>query len=543
MKRDLKKLSATKYDILVIGGGITGAAIAWDAALRGLKVALLEKKDFGHATSSATSKLIHGGLRYLKNLEFSLVRESLRERRYMQRISPHMVYPYGMLIPTYGWGKRGPLYLGLGLFVYSLLSYDRNRLPKGFAKIPWFKFASKKKVLQKKLGIQTKGLSGGIVYYDCQLFKPEKHTLEFVRSAEHLGAAVANYAEVETFQRDANCIKGVVVKDTLSNRKYKLEAEMVINASGPWADLVLNLAMKNQNHHLIRSKGIHIITRQLFKGQGLTLQLANGRHIFALPWRDFTLFGTTDTEYNGSPDDFRVTRKDVEDFLAEINSAFDYNLSLDDVLHYYGGMRPLVDDSTETGGVYQASRKYEIVDHTAENNIDGFITVEGGKYTTSRGLAETVVDLSLKKMGREPLECHTASTPLLTGDMPNFSTLLKEMRTRFAAFGVPLVDYLCHMYGNQARIILEAAEKNKSLAKPLQEPHLDIMAQVDFALSHEMAETLTDMFVRRLGMGNLGSPEQKTITTVAKFMAKRLKWSAARVKKEIASLKKRYQLK
>lgn len=535
MQRDLKHMASTQYDLLIIGGGITGACIAWDAALRGLKVALVEKKDFGHATSSATSKLIHGGLRYIKNMEFSLVRESLRERRTLEAIAPHLVHPLPFVVPTYGWGMRGKLVLMAGLFLYDLLAYDRKRLDDQDKRIPGFKLLGRKNTLQLGPGIRKEQLTGGAVYYDCQMASPDRLTLEFIQSADEFGADVANYAEVREFIKEGQTVQGAVVADRLSGELYPLKAKLTVNSAGPWADLLLGLIEGDQSKSLIRSKGIHLITRPLVKDHAVVLYTPAGRHFFIIPWRGHSLIGTTDTLYEGSPDDFHVTEQDIESFLNDINQGYpEAKLTRADVLHFYGGMRPIVDDQAEAiAEVYSASRRYEICDHEKESGLKGLLTIVGGKYTTSRNLAEHVVDQIFHKLQAPPVACQTQNMPLFGGDISRFAGFLKRQNRRNPNLPKHVVENLCRQYGTQVREVLALCQQDPALTELIHPNYPDIKAQVIHAVRQEMACSLSDVLFRRTGLGTLGDPGEATVRMVAEMMAAELGWSSEQVDEQI----------
>ena len=534
MERKLSAMAEQPYDLLIIGGGISGACIAWDAAMRGLKVALLEKGDFGGATSAATSKLIHGGLRYLRNMEFSLVRDSLRERRAWMTIAPHLDYPLPFLTPTYGYGTKGMFALKCGLTVYQALSFDRNWLLDGDKAIPPFKALTREETLALEPGLEKKGLTGSVIFHDCQMYSPERLTLEVILSAQEMGARAANYVEAIDFIRDRKIITGVRAKDLITGEEAPIRAALTINAAGPWADLFLDSNLPGTNGreghtHLIRSKGIHLITRAI-SGENAVAVPQSGKHFFVLPWRGHSILGTTDTVYQGHPDNLRITEKDISDFLHQINEGFPgASLTREDVLYAYAGLRPLVDHQTDVdaSSSYDASRKSEVFDHAEKEGIKGVLSVIGGKYTTSRNLAEQVVDLALRKLGKEELPCETQATPLIGGEIGRFSSFTRRRQALLSDVDPKVVANLCRNYGSRMDQVVDLARDRKNGFEPINDDG-DIYAQVIFALRQEEALALDDILFRRTGIGTLGNPGEAVIEEIAKMAAKELGWNAKR---------------
>jgi len=536
MKRDLKALSEKTYDLLVIGGGITGACVLWDAALRGLKTALIDKSDFGAATSAATSKLIHGGLRYLKTMELGLVRESLQERRILEMIAPHLVYPMPFIFPAYGWGMRGLPAVISAMVFYDSLAYDRKWINDDDRKIPAHERLNAEEILELAPGLVKDGLKGGVVYHDCQMYSPERLTLEFILSGVEYGAEAANYTEVTELINEGDNITGVRVRDALSGEEYSIRSRVTINATGPWADLMLGKLKGKTHHGLVRSKGIHIITRAIGKDKAITLQTPGGRHFFIIPWRGHSLIGTTDELFKGNPDDFKVTENDIQGLISEVNEGYpSANLKRSDVLFHYGGLRPIVEKETSIEvEVYDASRKYEIYDHEVDDRIKGFITVIGGKYTTSRNLAAQLVDLTVSKLGKEPLPCMTHTTPLYGGDIARYSTFVERAKIKRPA-GLPdeIIENLCRNYGTRyLDVIATSPKKLEKVCDSLP----DITAEAVYSLKNEMALRLSDILFRRTGICTLGNPGADVIDNIASIAAKELKWTKAKKALEIDSV-------
>lgn len=534
MKRCIEEPVAHAYDVIIVGGGITGAAVAYEAASRGLKTALVEKKDFAWATSAATSKLIHGGLRYLANAEFGLVRESLKERRTLENIAPNFVYPIPMMmVHDAVCPKNNAIEIGIGLRIYDALSYDRNRTWDKSKKIPAHRKVSPTEALVLEPSIVAQGMKGASVFYDCANIFPERLTLAFIKSAVHHGAQVANYARVEGFTANGNGqIKGVKVRDLLTDTPVELSGTMVINCAGPWADLLLGLARpESTTGALKRSEGIHIVTRKRVNTHVVSYMSREARHFFMIPWRNHTLIGTTDQPFTGNPDEYRVTARSIRGLIEEVNMTLGMEaVTMDDVLYTYGGLRPLVEDAS--ADTYGSSRRYEIYDNAADG-LEGLITVEGGKFTTSRNLAEKAVDLAEKKLGRKKTVSPTARRYLWGSQIPDMKAFLQDATRKNRDFGVNTNQYLAMNYGTELDDVLTLARGDAGLGETLN-PDGEILAQVVYAVRNEMARTLTDIVLRRTGIATLGDPGRDVLEKVARIAGEELGWDAGRVDRELA---------
>ena len=545
MKRFVESYGGEIFEVIVVGGGITGAAVAYDAASRGWSVALVEKQDFGGATSAATSKLIHGGFRYLANLEFGLVRESLRERRTLLNIAPNLVYPLPVLIPCYQTGMvRNRRVVRAGMLLYDLLSYDKAKTWDRSKKIGMHKALPLERALELEPIIPKSGLKAVYRYYDGASLFPERLTLAWIKSAASYGAQLSNYSRVEGFifsDPGKKKIVGVKVKDLIKNQELELRGKLVINCGGPWADLILGLARGNNSAGRIRrSEGIHIITRKLLNHNMLVMILPSGKGFFLIPWRGHTLIGTTDKEYVGHPDEFRVTKPAILELLETVNGALAETAAIkyEDILHAYGGLRPLVEDQTKE--VYKSSRKYEIYDH-ARDGLEGLITVEGGKYTTSRNLAQNAVKMAAGKLKKNPGKCLTAQNYLAGCELPDLEHFLKKSKAANPDFAEKTVEGLARYYGRECSPVLELARQDRSLAEPMNEEG-EIFAQAVFAIRREMALTLKDLLVRRTGMGTLGNPGDGKILKLAELAAKELNWDETRKELEIKEAEKLFSI-
>ena len=535
MERYTEHIQNEAFDVIIIGGGITGAALAYEAASRGLSVALFEKGDFSEATSAASSKLIHGGLRYLSNMEYGLVRESLRERKTMADIAPNFVYPLPMLFPHYRSSiKSNKWIIKIGLTLYDLLAVGRKNTWDKSKRIPRHKTVSPEKALRLQPIIKKEGLTGASVFYDCISIFPERLALAFIKSALYHKAKAANYARVAGFLLDdtKKNVCGVTVRDLLKERTYSVRSKVTINCAGPWADRILQTLLKDENAgHLKRSEGIHIITKQITNNDAAVSAITpNGRHCFLIPWRGHTLIGTTDKPYDGHPDDYRVTRESILELIHEVNGSFgDLCLTLNDVLYTYGGLRPLVESRTKE--TYRSSRKYEIQDNSADG-IGGLLTVEGGKWTTSRRLAEKVIDRLRDKPGLSIGPSVSARQYLKGSEIRDINTFLARIKGENRDFDGETIDYLRRVYGTEHEKVLALAHHDHDLAQRLNSDG-EILAQVVYGVRYEMAHTLKDMVLRRTGIATLGNPGEEILRQVALVMARELSWDKEKIAAEV----------
>jgi glycerol-3-phosphate dehydrogenase len=533
MKRNFGKLGEDLFDVAIIGGGITGACIARDAARRGLSVALVEKGDFSCGTSAGSTKLVHGGLRYLKSLELRLIRESLRERRVWERIAPHMVYPMPFLLPLKAPADRWVV--GAGLTLYDLLSFDRNWLDDPDQRMPAHRALTAAEARALEPALEAASFDSAMLYYDCQMYSPERLGLECLMDAVKHGAVVANHAQAVAFERQGNSIQGIRVHDRLDGSEATLRCKLAVNAAGPWADRLLELVGGSDAgaHKLIRSKGIHIITRALTQRHALAVSQKGG-HFFIVPWRDHSIVGTTDTVYTDEPDALRVTAEEIAAFLSFVKEGLPgLALSSDDVCHAYAGLRPLVDDGSKNS--YNASRKAEIVDHGAEGGPVNLVSAIGGKWTTSRQIAETCVNLVARKLRATTRRCDTADAPL-PGAAGNHKAKVAALIARRRDISASTAETLARNYGAMADDVLLHAGPDPGLLRTVSQRLPDIAAQIVHAVRAEMALTLEDVVFRRTGLGTLGPLEPSALSEVASLMARELGWSAQEIKRQIDSI-------
>ena len=471
-------------------------------------------------------------------MEFGLVRESLKERKILMNIAPNLVYPLQMLIPTYKDFQSSKLILKSGLIMYDLLAFDRKDTWDPEKSIPAHSAVSVNEALNIEPDIEQNNLTGGILFHDSQSICPDRLTLTFVKSAVNKGADVSNYAEVTGFlYTNSKVISGVQVKDKLRGTEKEIRGKLTVNCTGPWADILLNIAEKGESaNHIKRSEGIHIITKTLGSGHALLQRTKRGRHLFILPWRRHSLIGTTDKEYKGDPDAYKVTRQSIIEFIEEINELYnkDY-IKYEDVKFAYGGLRPIV--GTETEGTYTSSRKYEIYDN-AKDGFENLITVEGGKYTTSRNLAAKTANLIDKKSNRKPAKSITDKDYLSGCDIKNIDAFIERMVNINKDFDKNMIITLSKYYGTEIFDLLETAKQNEDYRKPLNDDG-EILAQVIYAIRKEMAKKLQDIVFRRTGLGTLGHPGEDVLKKIAELTSEELGWDKDLMNKEIEEKIKR----
>ena len=522
MQRDFASFAQTHFDVLVIGGGATGASIALDASLRGLRVGLLEKGDFSGATSAASSKLMHGGLRYLVNGEIGLVREGLRERRVWQRVAKHLVRPLPFLLPTYKTRMQSKFIIRLGLSAYDFLAFGRNFGMDAMQRMPSYRSLNVAQTLGLMPHLQRHNMTGSMVYHDAQMLSPERLCLAILRTAHEAGARVINYVEANDFIVEQGRITGVRASDKLTGQAASINADCVVNAAGPWADMVMQNALNAPPpRKLVRSKGIHFLTRDVTRGTALTIPIGD-EHLFVLPWQGKSLFATTDTFYNGDPDKVTPEFSDIEQLLGKANQALPgLELTVKDIDYVYAGLRPLVaDPATPDKVTYGLSRGSEIVDHENQGGPAGLFSALGGKWTTSRRLAEEVVDLVGARLGIGNGKCRTSDTLLACTPRQNIADFMDQMRADYPQVQTDKLDGLARLYGRLLPDLM--AQKPVGLSK-LKDPLL--AACVSFAVQHEMVQTLEDVILRRLIVGQTGDMSAAKIAIIADYMAKQLAWS------------------
>ncbi len=528
----LAGLDQTPLDAVVIGGGMAGAGIARDLALRGVSVALFEKGDFASGTSSKSSKLIHGGLRYLELGDFKLVRESLRERKTLERVAPHLVRPLPFLVPVYKGSRRGLVLVRLGMWLYDLLTpgkaTERYRVLRAVD------------TLALEPNIRPEDLKGAGYYFDDLLLYPERMCLENVLSAARHGARAFNYCQVEEFLKNARGLDGVRVRDLLTDQVFDVRASVVINASGPWVDRVRELAgLPGAPPRVVRTtKGIHCLLPRLTERAVYLSSDSDERMIFVIPWRDFSLVGTTDTDFDGDPDRRWATRGEVEYLLAAVRRVLpDPRVTLEHVAYTYAGVRPLAFE--EGAAASRVSRDHRVV---LEGNEGRLMSVTGTKLTCFRSLAEEVGDLVAARLHRrQPSVSARLSLDGLDEDVAKLEARAwLDVSAEMAATGLPrdTLQILVDTYGRGYTRVLELAKKFPDGAERLCPSNPEIVAQLHQAVREEMAVSLQDFLIRRTAIGQSLCQGLDCAESIGRRMADVAGWSSRRLSAELEAYQK-----
>jgi len=514
------------YDVVVVGGGMAGAGVARDLALRGLAVALVDKGDFASATTSRSSKLIHGGLRYLELFDFGLVRESLRERETLRRLAPHVVRQLPFLVPVYDRSSRSLVKVRIGLKLYDWLTPGRDR--------EHYRVLRPIDALSLEPAIAAQGLRGVGYYFDDLLLSPERLCLENVLSASRHGARAFNYAEVEeVLRRPKGDIAGVRVRDLLSGRLVTLRAPIVVNATGPWVDeLRAQAGIADRGRRIVRrTKGIHCLLPRMTE-RAIYHSTRDDRMIFVIPWREFSLVGTTDTDFDGDLDRLHATREEVEYLLGEVRAALtDPRLTAKEVSYTYAGVRPLSFDEGKRAS--DVSRAHRIVSEASGR----FLSITGTKLTCFRSLAEELGDQVVRTLGRGG----AGRTARLTLDGADDEAGTVEARTwldvsaEAATSGLPrpTLETLVTTYGRAYPRIVELAGKITGGAEYLCPRNPDIVAELHAAVHDEMAVSLQDVLLRRTGIGTSACQGLDCAEAIGERMGQLLGWSHRRLDAEL----------
>lgn len=550
MIRDLSALTERPFDIIIVGGGIFGASAAWEAALRGFSVALVEKRDFCHATSANHFKMVHCGIRYLQHGDIRRLRESSRERSALLRIAPHLVHSLPIVIPTYGHGVKGKGFLGAGMFLYDGLSLDRNKglLPE--KRIKPGRFFSADDVLKRFPGIKRQGLTGAAVFEEGQMYNPPRLALAFIRSAVEKGAVAANYVEVSGFLKKGSRVTGVRATDLIEGQTIEIRGRLVLNTAGPWAHRIMeaDLGLKINPQPTFSRDLAFVIPRRFESRCGLALATETkdadtivdrgGRHLFAVPWRRHTLIGVWHKVFHQPPEALTVTEEELQGYIQEVNRVYPGLISgLEDIQVVNMGLTLFGEEDRQEGMQISFGKRSQVIDHNRANGVEGLLTLIGVRATTARGMAVKAMDLIANRIGRKGPFPDSATVPIYGGNISDLRLLMQNARKDcYEKLNADQVAALVSNYGSAYARVLRYGRKDPARFAALAGSTV-IESEILHAVREEMAQKLSDVVLRRTDLGSGCFPSRKALERCAAIMALELGWDRKRVENEMEELR------
>ena len=512
-RKALTALATQEFDVLIIGGGVTGTGAALDAASRGLRVALVECNDIASGTSSRSSKLIHGGLRYLEQYDFRLVREALQEREAMVlTLAPHLVKPVAFLYPLRE-KMKDRTYVGVGLTLYDVL--------RGFQRtLPWHKHLSQKAVGEIAPSIRQDVVTGAVKYFDAQV-DDARHTLMIARTAARSGAIIATGVEAQSLIRKGERVVGAIAVDQETGKSIRISAGVIVMCAGVWSDVLHERFGLKAGYEVGMSKGVHIVLpgSAISSDAGIILKTPDSV-LFVIPWQGKWILGTTDTEYLGDRAQPLATREDVEYIIDQVNRILQPEIAFDEIIGVYAGLRPLVSKNADTSTT-KLSRE-----HTVDRPAAGFVSVAGGKYTTYRIMAADVIDLAVKELSFDTAKSITEKLPLVGAD--GYNALLNQISliSEESKLSISTITHLLNRYGALISEILDLISTDSSLAERVI-PNLPYLrAEIHYAASHEGARSVADVIARKTRI-SFESPNggNEYAEKISQIIAPVLEWS------------------
>lgn len=553
MNRNLTTLHQSSFDLIVIGGGIHGACLVWDAALRGLSAALIERGDFGQETSANSLKTVHGGLRYLQDADVGLVRAMIHERSALLRIAPHLVRPLPILMPTYKKLMKSKPVMAAALKLTDVFGIDRNQGLDPSSMLPGGQILSRQRVLDILPDLPPEGVTGGIVWHDGQMHNSERLTLSFIASAIERGAVAANYVEAIDFLQQGDRVSGVRARDTLTGQEFDIRAKVVVNAAGPWIDRLLGkLKERKVERKFHHSLAMNLIAPKFIDRYAAGIPsrpdtfLQNGhqmksRMLFIAPWRDYSLIGTFHTHFHGNPDEFRVKEEDLDLFLKETNSAYPgAALRREDICYIHHGFLP--EKESEGQADVRLVREGKVFDHRKTDGIQGLITVMGVKYTSARRVAARAIDQVFRNLDQEPPKCITDVTPLHDAKMQDFNCFSQEARRdEENGLSAGLIQDLTRNYGSDYPAVRDLILAREPQVPVNLESTAAVWGMTQYAARHEMAQKLGDVILRRTGFGSAGRPSEAVLICAGEALAVEFGWGKERQAQEVEAVRALYK--
>jgi len=547
-ERDLSGLKGQQFDIVIIGGGISGAWLALHCTQQGYSTALIEKYDYASQTSSSSSKLLHGGIRYLQQMQFNKVRESALERAEYLYAAPHLSTSVPFVVPTFKDLRRSKFFLNCGMLAYQFLSMGQNRvIASREQEIPTSHSISAAQ-LTSMIGTSNKAHTGAVVFYERHMLDSERMVLAILQTARRNGAQVHNYVSATDFQSSGDSqdqggtITGLKVQDELTNEPFEIRSKLVINAAGPWVDQLNSSLPKADTAPSISgyAVGSHIITRQICdyaialttKHQSDTKIDRGGRHVFIIPWRGYSLIGTSYDEIKSPTQNLGITADHVEQLLEAVNEGMpDAKLERKDLISGYSGLYPLKTDNIDST-VYQGSGEYQIVDHAQANNVQGLITALGAKYTTGRKLSELTMKVVKQKLPGSP-DGVPKRCKLLGSDYASLAEFTRSKNNQYRSLiDTKTIKHLIEQYGSELDDFIERTRDDPALLQAICSHSEDVAGQIIWAVEQEQALTLNDVLFNRTSLGLLGI-DQAAVKKVAQIMRELLGWSELEEQQQI----------
>ena len=538
-ERNLERLKSTEFDVLIVGGGISGAWLALHCAQSGYRTALIERGDYASETSSSSSKLLHGGIRYLQQMQFGKVRESAFERAQYLFAAPHLTKAVPFIIPTYKDFPRSKFFLNCGMLAYQVLCMGENKVIQS----PELELSGSHSISRVELNqlcdLESEPHTGGVVFYERHMVNSERMVLAILQTSRDAKAEVHNYISAIKLTLEGDRVNGVLAQDHINEDRFEIKSKLVINAAGPWIDS-LNSGLRTDHEPSITgfAIGSHIVSRQLSehaialtsKHQSDAKLDRGGRHVFVIPWRGLSLIGTSYDDVESLQSDLSIQSSHVQQLLDAINQAMpSAKLTRADLISGYSGLYPLRAETIQ-GAIYQGSGEYQIIDHERSDNTDGVITAFGAKFTTGRKLSALTMKLVAQKLGKA---CNVSKTKLHNSEYASLEEFSKIKLDQYSGLlPAATIELLISHYGSDVDVFIDSIGAQKNLLQPIVEDQPDILGQVVWAVEREQAQHLNDVLFRRTSSALLGITEQE-VTIAARVMASVAGWDGVRRNAEI----------
>ena len=541
VRRDPAALAARPFDLLVLGGGVYGAIAAWDATLRGLSVAVIDRGDFGGGTSFNSAKTVHGGVRALQSGNVAALRRFARERRALARIAPHLVRPMPFVLPTRRGTSRNRTLLRFYFALADRLMGEGREEAGSSGRLPPSRMLSREECLRLNPLVDPRGVTGGVEWFDCQMRNSDRVHFSCIASAAEVGAVAVNYVEAGAALLRGSVVEGVRATDRLTGEPLEIRARVVLNAAGPWAPaLAARLAPAAGGRLCGRlSRAMNFVIASPLPGPHAVAGSAGGRLLFVAPWRGYAIVGTSHDRHAGGADRLGLERREVDAFLEGVNAAFPaLSLALGDVRLVHRGLLP----ASPRGDSPRLETRSAVVDHRCDG-VHGLISMLGVRYTTARETAQRAVDLAVAQLGRPANPCRTAVTPLVGGDVADFDAFLRDA-TAAQDDAVPARtrERLARTYGTRHGGVLARLRASAEDRAPLGSTCAVTVGEARHVVRQEMAVRLSDVLLRRTEAGSAGWPGDDAVAAAARVAAAELGWSSQRVETEVAELRRTYRL-